>query len=265
MRIFRNVLLLIWLSGTAGSFAHAQSLPDIIERVQPAVVGVGSYRQHQRPGAKNPGSTLNGTGFAVDNGLYVITNAHVLPKDLDESIGEKIAVFSGQGKRSKIHLATVAAQNQAHDLAVLRIDPPALPTLAIGDSATVRVGERVGITGFPIGSILGLYPATHIGIVSAVTPMAIPAPNATTITAAQMRRMRNPLEVFQLDITAYPGNSGSPVFNTRDGVVLGVLNSVVVKESKESLLTNPSGISYAIPAVHVRALLRDAKSKATGN
>jgi S1-C subfamily serine protease len=71
-----------------------------------------------------------------------------------------------------------------------------------------------------------------------------------------MRRLRNLFDAFQLDATAYPGNSGSPVYDPRTGRVVGVINSVVVKESKESVLEKPSGISYAIPAEYVKQLLK---------
>jgi S1-C subfamily serine protease len=61
--------------------------------------------------------------------------------------------------------------------------------------------------------------------------------------------------VFQLDGTAYPGNSGSPLYDGETGAVLGVLNMVLVKATKESALAQPSGIAYAVPAEHLRALL----------
>jgi len=67
--------------------------------------------------------------------------------------------------------------------------------------------------------------------------------------------MRNPFNVFQLDAIAYPGNSGSPVYRESDGEVIGVLNSVFVKESREAILERPSGISYAIPITWLKALL----------
>jgi serine protease Do len=96
---------------------------------------------------------------------------------------------------------------------------------------------------------------THRGIVSAIVPMARPADTASTLTAAQLKRMRNPFNAFQLDATAYPGNSGSPVYEPETGRVVGVLNSVYVQESRETILQRPSGISYAIPVVHILPLL----------
>ena len=71
-----------------------------------------------------------------------------------------------------------------------------------------------------------------------------------------IRRLRDPYEVFQLDATAYPGNSGSPLYDMATGGVVGVLNKVFVQTTKERVLQDPSGISYAIPARHGRARLR---------
>jgi S1-C subfamily serine protease len=62
--------------------------------------------------------------------------------------------------------------------------------------------------------------------------------------------------IYQLDATAYPGNSGSPVFSQQTNEVIGVINKVFVSAGKEAALTNPSGISYAIPAKHVRAIAK---------
>jgi len=62
--------------------------------------------------------------------------------------------------------------------------------------------------------------------------------------------------VFQLDATAYPGNSGSPLYAPDTGEVVGVVNMVFVKGTKEAALTQPSGISYAIPSRYLIELLR---------
>ena len=64
--------------------------------------------------------------------------------------------------------------------------------------------------------------------------------------------------MFQIDGTAYPGNSGSPVYRRRSGEVIGVINKVFVKDKKENLLKEPTGITYAIPVNHVKALLEKA-------
>jgi len=65
--------------------------------------------------------------------------------------------------------------------------------------------------------------------------------------------------VFQLDATSYPGNSGSPLYDPATGEVVGVLNMAFVKGTKEKALTDPSGISYAIPSRYLKALIGAAR------
>lgn len=249
------IILLLFLFTATGSVVRASSLPDVIDKVRGSIVGVGTAYPSRQPNIKGNPTSLNATGFVVGNGLQVITNAHALPQKLDTDNRQTLAVFSGRGKRVKVHSARVIKIDEEHDLALLAIQAPSLPALVLGDSTKVREGQEIAFTGFPIGAILGLYPVTHRGIVSAIVPMARPADTAQTLTATQLEHMRNPFIAFQLDATAYPGNSGSPVFEIGTGRVIGVINSVYVKESREAILQKPSGISYAIPVEHVHSIL----------
>jgi S1-C subfamily serine protease len=194
----------------------------------------------------------------VASGLLVATNDHVLPDTIDTKNRQALAVFVGRGSDARVREATVVARDPDHDLALLRIEGAPLPAVSLGESGEVREGDAVAFTGFPIGAVLGLYPVTHQGIVSSITPMVRTADRARELTATQLQRLREPYEVFQLDAIAYPGNSGSPVYRATTGEVVGVINSVFVKESRETLLERPSGISYAIPISHLRALLARA-------
>jgi len=152
------------------------------------------------------------------------------------------------------------ASDAASDLALLRIDGKPLPALALGDAHAVREGEFYLFTGFPIGSVLGLFPVTHRAMIAAVTPIAIPAARADQLDARTVRRLSAAsFSVFQLDATAYPGNSGSPVYHPESGAVIGIVNSVLVKGTRESALTQPSGITYAIPARKLVELLQGAR------
>lgn len=89
--------------------------------------------------------------------------------------------------------------------------------------------------------------------------MAVPVASGRQLTPDMLKRLSDPFMVFQLDAVAYPGNSGSPLYAIETGRVIGVINSVYVKKTKESAISSPSGISYAIPVKHVRALLKKAK------
>ena len=240
--------LLLLLADAAG----AGELSETIGRVKPAIVGVGTWQATRRPPAD-----LRGTGFAIGDGLHIATNLHVLPESLDDAGREQLVVFVGVGPEVAVRPARRVARDEEHDLAVLRIDGPPLPALSLMRGGDAVEGQEIAFTGFPIGAVLGLYPATHRGIVAALTPIAIPAGSPGELDAAQIKRLREPYLVYQLDATAFPGNSGSPLYDTGSGEVLGIVSSVFVKGSKERVLSDPSGITYAIPARYLRALMDD--------
>lgn len=249
LAIYGTVLLSLLCSPAFGT-----ELPDIIDRVRPSIVAVGTVMPLRRPSAQ-----FMGTGFAVGNGRLVITNHHVIPELINSAKKETLAVFSGRGSQAKVHSARIVKTDPDHDLVLLEIANGSLPAMNLAGQAYIREGETVAFTGFPIGMILGLYPVTHKGIISAITPIVIPSNNSRSLTAKQIQRMRDRFEVYQLDGTAYPGNSGSPVYDIRSGSVVGVLNSVFVKGTKESALERPSGISYAIPVRYVHDLMEKEK------
>lgn len=232
-------------------------LLDTVERISPSVVGVGTAFPERVPTGGRPVRQLLGTGFAVraQSLNVIITNAHVVARELDVERGEQIAVFVGRGGTAEQRFADVLAVDYQHDLAVLGYEGPAIPPMMLAPAGTARVGERVAFTGFPIGGVLGLYAATHEGIVSAITPIARAADRGGDLTPVQIARLRDPYEVYQLDAIAYPGNSGSAVYRSDSGEVIGILNSVFVKESRESVLSRPSGIAYAVPVKYLKPLL----------
>jgi S1-C subfamily serine protease len=115
-------------------------------------------------------------------------------------------------------------------------------------------------TGFPIGPVLGAHPATHRGMVAAISPIAIPQARSAELESQVIRRLASgAYPIFQLDATAYPGNSGSPVYDPASGEVIGIINMVWVKGTKETALSQPSGITYAVPSKHLQDLLGKAR------
>ena len=133
-----------------------------------------------------------------------------------------------------------------------------MPALTLAPRRKVREGELFAFTGFPIGAVLGLYPATHRGIVSALTPFVIPVHGSKKLTLRQRKKLAKPFQIYQLDAVAYPGNSGSPLYDIRSGAVVAVINSVFAKSSREDVIPHPSGISYAIPIRHAVRLMKKA-------
>ena len=256
MKLLVNFLYALIAWWFASTVALSNQLPDTIDRIRSSVVAVGTVMPVRGPQKKGPPVKFRGTGFIVGNGRQVITNHHVIPETLDVENKESLAIFTGRGKKAKVHKAWLVRSDPDHDLALLEISGAPLPVMKLGNGTRVREGGDVAVTGFPIGMVLGLYPVTHKGIIAAITPMVIPAISSRTLTAKQIKRMRNPFDVYQLDVVAYPGNSGSPVYNIESGTVIGVVNSVFVKGTKESVLEKPSGISYAIPVRYVHDLLK---------
>jgi len=233
--------------------AHDDRFVTTVESMTASVVAIGLYSPLEQSG-----NQIRGTGFVIDDGRWVVTNHHVIDEALDPSVVEYYVVVHGTGATVTTLKATIEAIDPAHDLALLRINN-ALPSAPLGNNALVPAGSEIAITGYPIGAVLGLYAATHRGYVAAITPDALPTANSQHLTVDMLARLENTDLIYQLDATAYPGNSGSPLYLPDTGEVIGVINKVFVSAGKESAISAPTGISYAIPVKHVKSLLARAK------
>ncbi len=229
----------------------SEQLPDLVRTLKQSLVGIGTFQALRRPPVE-----LKGSGFVVQDGLHIITNYHVIPTGIDASAHERMVVIVGNGRHYKDRDAEVVAVDAEHDLALLKMKGDPLPSVRLGKGGLLPDGTSIAITGYPIGSVLGIYPVTHTGIVAAITPIKIPQADSRYLDAEMI--LRPPFDVYQLDATAFPGNSGSPVYDVRTGRVEAILNSTFVKETKERALTNPTGISFAIPIIYVHELLKKA-------
>lgn len=250
----RTIVSALVLLCFAVSAVATEPLVETIARVKPSIVGVGTYAALNRPPA-----VLLGTGFAVGNGNLVATNHHVVEVEATAGEGGELVVFIGEGRDVEYRAAEIVASDPRHDLALLEFAGKALPTLTLAQDGAVAEGSAIAFTGFPIGAVLGLHPVTHRGIVSALTPIAIPAASTRELSVQRIAALRDPFDVLQLDATAYPGNSGSPVYRADTGVVVGVINQVLVKGAKENALRDPSAITYAIPVAYLEELLRQPR------
>jgi serine protease Do len=248
-RIYTFLLLCIVLCLT--KTLCAADFPQTIRTVKPSIVGVGSYEKLRSPAVK-----FVGTGFAVGNGLSIITNAHVVSTAVTGE-NETLGIVIGKGNDVQFRPAETVAVDTEHDLALLKIQGEPLPPMEVGDSGKIVEGQSVAFTGFPLGLLLGLNHTTHRAIISAITPIVMPARGTATLDAKTIAQLRRPLfNAFQLDGTAFPGNSGSPVYDPETGTVYGVINMVAIRGVKENASTNPSGIAYAIPSRYVHELMQ---------
>lgn len=232
----------------------AADIVDTIDRIKPSIVVVGTYKK-----TDSPQFLLRGTGFVVAGGTLVATNAHVVPENLTPDAPTLVIQARNAQGEPQVRRAVLTGIDRDHDLALLRIEGAPLPALKLRNSDTAREGQSIGFTGFPIGGALGFSPVTHRGMISSITPIALPGGNARQLNEKLIRQLKNgTFNILQLDATAYPGNSGSPVFDADSGEVVGIINMVFVKGSKESALSAPSGISYAIPANYLAEMIRQA-------
>ncbi len=246
MALFASLCLTSAALPTAAAGTYADAIPAI----KPSVVAVGTYLKTRRP----PMNML-GTGFVVADGQHVFTNEHVLPTTLAR--GESLIILTGSDKNGQARSVLSTVRRSSHDLALLRMAGPALPALRIDNTNGAVEGQELAFTGFPLGIVLGLHPVTHRALLAGIVPMVIPARSSRELDASTLSSLRRGnFKVFQLDATAYPGNSGSPLFDPTDRKVYGIVNMVFVKTQKESLIKDPSGISYAIPARFMVELLR---------
>jgi serine protease Do len=231
--------------------AGAEELSKVIERLKPSVVAIATLSK-----TRAPAISFIGTGFAVTNGRTVITNAHVVSQIGTRDQSEVLGILIGTTEKPEFRLAKIVSIDAERDLAEISFDGPPLPALKIGNSDLVKEGDSLFFTGFPLGVVLGFHHVTHRGMVSAITPTSLPALTSQNLNTKMILQLRSaPFYVFQLDGTAYPGNSGSPLYNAETGEVLGIINKVFVQGTKEAVLTHPSGITYAVPSKFIRELL----------
>ena len=245
-------------TGVARAQEMSNTLPDLIDRSRQAVVAVGTVAA-----TDNPRFGFRGTGVAVGDGRRIVTCAHVVPNPVEKDLMITVPAAGNASGQPQLRAVKLLRRDAARDLAILELadDKGALvDVLSLaevdGDRPVVREGAAVALMGYPIGTALGVTMATHRGSIAAITRAALPAPSSNALSERAVRQLREgALEFLQLDATAYPGNSGGPLLDIRTGKVVGVVNMVALKGTRESALSAPSGISYAVPVKYVWPLL----------
>jgi S1-C subfamily serine protease len=214
------------------------------------VVAVGSYSPKERPSVR-----YYGTGFSIFDGTLVVTNQHVIDALARTGHLEDLRLYLPDTTSIEGLDARVVASDAHHDVALLQVDKPILPPLQLEIARTPRQGETIGILGYPIGMALGVTPAAHKGVISAVVPAVLPLPRGVKLTPELAEAIRRPYHLYQLDMVVYPGNSGSPLLDGQTGRVLGIINKTLATKTREHLLDSPSGISYAVPVKWIHELV----------
>ena len=171
----------------------AASMAGIAARVLPGVVMI-----------KVDGAEGTGSGFII-NGGYILTDNHVVTLDGQvRHASLQVVLNDGQAEPARL-----IGADPYSDIAVLRLQHPArLPSLALGNSAGVAVGDPV----LAVGSPLGLSGTVTSGIVSALDRPVQPA-------SAVSGQPQVFYDAIQTDAPINPGNSGGPLVNAQAQVV----------------------------------------------
>ncbi len=160
-----------------------------------------------------------GTGFIISSDGMIVTNKHVVS---DEEAEYTVLMNDGT-----TYEASILAQDETNDLAVIKIDEKNLPTVELGDSDSIKIGQSV----IAIGNALGEFRNTvSVGVVSGLSRSII----AGSGISGQIEQLTG---VIQTDAAINPGNSGGPLVNSV-GQVIGINTAIV---------SNAQNIGFAIP------------------
>lgn len=213
-----------------------RTVTEVIEEVSKAVVGISKLKENGNSIFLKDGTTKLGlgTGIIVSGDGYIITNEHVS--------GSKYSSCYVTLENGNEYQGNVLWSDSNLDLAIVKINIQGLSYAKLGDSDTMKAGEKVYAIGNPIG--FEFQRTVTSGIISAVD---------RTIKIEEDDKVSYMEDLIQTDATINPGNSGGPLINV-DGEVIGI-NSVKIETAE--------AIGFAIPVNIIKPII--SKYQTTGN
>ncbi len=202
---------------------------QIYRRVRPAVVNITSQIiQYSFLFGPEPASG-QGSGFFINSHGYILTNYHVI-----RGATRLRVTWTPARNQSRTFNATVVGTAPVLDLAVIKINANHLPTVTLGNSSNLQVGQKV----LAIGNPFGLPGTMTRGIISSIRSVRDPGGHVNIENA------------IQTDAAINPGNSGGPLLNSQ-GQVIGI-DSAIYGATGSNV-----GIGFAIPINEAKAVLKD--------
>ncbi|MBJ41574.1 MAG: serine peptidase [Gammaproteobacteria bacterium] len=200
------------------------NIPNVPDEFKPFLDKFFNGMPTPPPGSQSRKTPSFGSGFILSADGYIMTNNHVI------SNADEITIRLSD---DTVLDAKLIGQDERSDLALLKVEANNLPTVSIGDSNNLKLGEWV----LAIGSPFGFDHTVTAGIVS-----------------GKKRNLPNESYVpyIQTDVAINPGNSGGPLFNLQ-GEVVGV-NAQIYTRSGGFM-----GVSFAIPAETLSNVYRQLK------
>lgn len=214
---------------TSASGGSGDAVVDVAQRATPAVVTISTQADAQTFFGNSVSGT--GSGFIYGANGLILTNDHVV----NGATSLTVTLLDGR------HFpATVIATDPNHDLAIVKIAATGLPTLALGTSDRLAVGEELVVIGSPLGTFTG---SVTSGILSATN-------RSITVTDELTHQPRQLTGLLQTDAAVNPGNSGGPILDLA-GNVVGIATATS---------TTAQGLGFGVPISEVVGLVAKAKS-----
>ncbi len=192
-------------ASSSGSYdPSTDPVVEAVKRVAPAVVNITTQTQSVNAifGGSSTGKGV-GTGFVVRSDGVIVTNFHVVE-------GAVSITVTLPAPDNRTFQARVIGSNSEHDLAILKVGATGLPTVALGSSSSLMLGERVIALGYALALPGG--PTVTSGIVSSLDrTIQVQDPEAGLTRTYQ--------DALQTDAAINPGNSGGPLVDLNGNVV----------------------------------------------
>ncbi len=218
----------------------AGSINSIVTKVFPSVATINVT-------TPNGGGTGSGSIFKTTSTFsYVVTNNHVI-----ESAAGGAGTITVELDNGDQAVATIVGREPNYDLAVLKINKGNLPTIEIGDSSQIRIGDQV----IAFGSPLGLDHTVTSGIVSSL--------NRPVVTSGGSNTTESYVDAIQTDAAINPGNSGGPLTDSL-GRMIGI-NAATATLGSVAGQSGSIGLGFAIPMNQASRVMNEiiANGKAT--
>ena len=171
-------------------------------------------------------SASSGSGFVLTKDGYILTNYHVV-KNAEHV---KVNMYNGDD-----YDAVYIGGDEEYDIAVIKVEAKDLPTVTLGDSGKLNVGDQVVAIGNPLGDLTFSMSGGYVSSVN----------RAINVSGT-------PFNMIQTDTSINPGNSGGPLFNLY-GEVVGIVSAKYSSYANQSV----EGLGFAIPNNDVVAMVED--------
>ena len=214
---------------TTNSEATDMTPQDVYEHYVNAVVAISNEGTTTNIFGQVSETASSGSGFIISEDGYIVTNNHVV------SGAQTLTVTMTNGEE---YPATIIGADSQNDVALIKIDATGLPTVSIGDSDSIEVGQQVCAIGNPLGELTNTL---TVGYVSALD--------------REINENGTPINMFQTDCAINSGNSGGPIFDMH-GNVIGITTA---KYSSNGYTSSASieGIGFCIPINDAMGIVSD--------